>query len=100
MQSLLFRKYALVSDPEAALVRARAGAAYLDRKLGPGWDRVIDAGVLDIASPFNCAASRPQWTSLGPASRTTTWKRKSAGAAWASSTRPGSSASTASSPSR
>ena len=38
MQSLLYPEYALVSDLDTAIARARAGAAYLDRRVAPGWD--------------------------------------------------------------
>lgn len=53
MQSL-FRGYDLVSDLGTAVARARAGAAYLDRRVRAGWEKAIDSDALDIASPMNC----------------------------------------------
>jgi hypothetical protein len=37
-----------------ALARARSGAAWLDAKYGPDWDRRIDFDRLDIGSPIWC----------------------------------------------
>ncbi len=43
-----------VADLESARVRAEKGAAWLDKKLGPGWERCIDLERLDIFSPRHC----------------------------------------------
>jgi hypothetical protein len=37
-----------------ALARARSGAAWLDAKYGPDWDRRIDFDRLEIGSPIRC----------------------------------------------
>jgi hypothetical protein len=37
-----------------ALARARSGAAWLDAKYGPDWDRRIDFDRVEIGSPFWC----------------------------------------------
>lgn len=50
----------LARDGDTALARARAGAAFLDRKLGPGWDLLIDVERLDIAS-FRCVLGQLGW---------------------------------------
>jgi hypothetical protein len=42
-----------IHDPAVARERAENGAAYLDQKFGPDWDRVIDAARLDIGT-FVC----------------------------------------------
>jgi hypothetical protein len=49
----------LVEHPEFetadwALARARSGAAWLDAKYGPDWDRRIDFDRLEIGSPIWC----------------------------------------------
>jgi hypothetical protein len=58
MQSLMYPEYALVTDLDTAIARARAGAAYLDRRVAPGWDQTIDLDRLDIASPFSCVLAQ------------------------------------------
>ena len=37
-----------------AMARARSGAAWLDAKYGPDWDRHIDFDRVEIGSPFWC----------------------------------------------
>jgi hypothetical protein len=51
---LLLGKKGLVRAADAATARALAGAAYLDGKFGPGWDRAVDLDQLDIGSPLHC----------------------------------------------
>jgi len=43
-----------VKDDDVALSRARAGMVFLDRRLGPDWDRKIDLDRLDVGSPARC----------------------------------------------
>jgi hypothetical protein len=52
--NLFLWKEELVRDFDTAIGRAQDGAAYLDKKFGPEWDRVLDLERLDIASPFRC----------------------------------------------
>lgn len=49
-----FWRESLVRDLDTALERARAGAAWLDERHGPHWDRLVDVETVDIASPFRC----------------------------------------------
>jgi len=69
MQLLSFKDP--VKDDDVALSRARAGMAYLDKKLGADWDRKIDLDRLDIGSPRYCVLSqlicRGHWSLLFPA---------------------------------
>ena len=48
----------LVRDSATAMARARAGAAYLDRRIGPEWDQLIDLETLDIKHPLYCVCSQ------------------------------------------
>jgi len=57
MTSLLFKEDP-VKNLDEALVRARLGKAYLDRKLGADWDHKIDIDRLNIKSPINCVLSQ------------------------------------------
>jgi hypothetical protein len=41
-------------QPEWAMARARKGAAWLDSKFGPEWDRRIDLETLDIGTVDRC----------------------------------------------
>ncbi len=65
-----FWRESVVRDMDTALERARAGAAYLDARHGNGWDAHVDAGKLDIASPFHCVlgqlalAGTDNWLSI------------------------------------
>jgi len=43
-----------VEKADWALDRARSGAAWLDSKFGPEWDRRIDFERLEIGSPVRC----------------------------------------------
>ncbi len=43
-----------IEQPDWAMARARMGAAWLDSKFGPDWDRRIDLETLDIGSLDNC----------------------------------------------
>jgi len=45
---------AVVENSDWALARARSGAAWLDAKYGPDWDRRIDFDRLEIGSPIWC----------------------------------------------
>jgi hypothetical protein len=52
------------TDAVTAAERAAAGAAFLDRRLGPGWEARINPERLDIGSPFNCILGQLGWTGL------------------------------------
>jgi len=43
-----------VEKADWAMDRARSGAAWLDSKFGPEWDRRIDFEKLEIGSPVRC----------------------------------------------
>jgi hypothetical protein len=47
-------EYPELETADWALARARSGAAWLDAKYGPDWDRKIDFDRLDIGSPIWC----------------------------------------------
>jgi hypothetical protein len=47
-------EYPDVENADWALARARSGAAWLDSKYGPDWDRRIDFERLEIGSPIWC----------------------------------------------
>jgi hypothetical protein len=47
-------EHAAVENLDWAEVRARNGAAWLDAKFGPEWDRDIDFEKLEIGSPIRC----------------------------------------------
>ncbi len=55
----------LVTEPAEALARASRGAAWLDRELGPGWERKINVDRLDIKSPFRCVLAQLCWKGVG-----------------------------------
>jgi len=55
------RRSAIVHDLDTAVGRALAGAAFLDRRLGPGWERLIDLERLDIGSACNCVLGQLSW---------------------------------------
>jgi hypothetical protein len=57
----LFTWRGAVPDADVAAARAAAGAAYLDNRLGAGWEQVIDAERLDIASPLRCVLAQVGW---------------------------------------
>jgi hypothetical protein len=48
----------LVRDSATAAARARAGAAYLDQRIGPEWVQLIDLQTLDIKRPQSCVCSQ------------------------------------------
>jgi hypothetical protein len=43
-----------VESQDWAMIRARSGAAWLDAKFGPDWDRQIDFDKVQIGSPIRC----------------------------------------------
>jgi len=55
-ERLVTRQTPELDEPVAdwALARARSGAAWLDSKYGPDWDRRIDFDRLQIGSPIWC----------------------------------------------
>ena len=50
--------YCNVPDADTAQARVEAGAAYLERKVGPEWERLIDVEILDVASPLRCVLAQ------------------------------------------
>lgn len=60
----LFAWRGATRDAETASARAAAGAAFLDARLGPGWEARIKPERLDIGSPFHCILGQLGWTGL------------------------------------